>query len=95
MSVPSAGMMAMWRNNIEDIKSLLESRHRNAFLIFNLSGEAKYDYEVFNNQVWSYNNNNNNNNSNKHPITVERQNRSSTSPSRTTTRRHSRCSSRS
>lgn len=50
MSVPSTGMTAMWRNSIEDIKRLLETRHPNTYMIFNLS-ESKYDYDIFDNQV--------------------------------------------
>lgn len=43
-------MTAMWRNSIEDIKRLLETRHPNTYMIFNLS-ESKYDYDIFDNQV--------------------------------------------
>jgi len=53
MSMPSTGMTAMWRNNIEDIKRLLESRHPQSYLIFNLS-ESKYDYDFFNNQILEF-----------------------------------------
>jgi len=50
MGFPAAGFEATWRNNIEDVCKLLSTKHKDSFLIFNLS-ERNYQYELFGNQI--------------------------------------------
>jgi len=59
MSFPASGMEQIYRNNINDVgcflsnssfqvANFLEKRHKDAYLIINLSNR-KYDYKKFNN----------------------------------------------
>lgn len=53
MSIPGEGIKKIYRNNLDKVSEFLESKHRNHYLIFNLSGIA-YDYEKFQEQVMEF-----------------------------------------
>jgi len=53
MSFPASGFEQTYRNKIDDVASFLESKHKDHYLIFNLSNR-KYDYKKFNNKVIDY-----------------------------------------
>jgi hypothetical protein len=48
MSFPASGFEQTYRNNISDVAAFLDERHKDAYLIFNLSNR-KYDYKKFHN----------------------------------------------
>ncbi|KAN0024005.1 hypothetical protein ACTFIV_008398 [Dictyostelium citrinum] len=50
MSFPADGVESAYRNSIYDVSKLLNSAHRDHYLIYNLS-ERKYDYGLFNGMV--------------------------------------------
>ena len=43
MSFPSVGLMAIYRNPIKEVVRFFNSRHPNAFKIYNLCSEREYD----------------------------------------------------
>lgn len=54
MGFPSSGFMeSRYRNSIRDVELLLEKKHSNHYLIFNLSGR-RYDYSIFHDRVIDY-----------------------------------------
>jgi phosphatidylinositol-3,4,5-trisphosphate 3-phosphatase/dual-specificity protein phosphatase PTEN len=53
MSFPASGFENCYRNNINDVAAFLEERHRDSYLIFNLS-YRHYDYRKFKNMVKEY-----------------------------------------
>lgn len=54
MGFPSSGFMeSRYRNSIRDVELLLEKKHLNHYLIFNLSGR-RYDYSIFHDRVIDY-----------------------------------------
>ncbi|KAK5579463.1 hypothetical protein RB653_009146 [Dictyostelium firmibasis] len=50
MSFPADGVESAYRNSIYDVSKLLNTAHRDHYLIYNLS-ERKYDYSLFNGKV--------------------------------------------
>eukprot|EP00026_Physarum_polycephalum_P002971 Phypoly_transcript_02980.p1 GENE.Phypoly_transcript_02980~~Phypoly_transcript_02980.p1 ORF type:complete len:760 (+),score=184.73 Phypoly_transcript_02980:180-2459(+) len=50
MSFPATGIEAAWRNDIQDVCRLLQTKHKNNFLVFNLS-ERDYEYDLLDNQI--------------------------------------------
>jgi len=53
MSFPGSNIELLYRNSISDVAKLLEKRHGNKYLVYNLSGQA-YDYKKFNYNVREY-----------------------------------------
>lgn len=53
MSFPASGFEQTYRNRIEDVAQFLEAKHKDHYLIVNLSNR-KYDYKKFNNKVIDY-----------------------------------------
>lgn len=53
MSFPASGFEKCYRNNINDVAAFLEERHKDSYLIFNLSCR-RYDYKKFKNMVKEY-----------------------------------------
>ena len=52
MSFPSKGMMAWYRNNINDVANFLDKTHGiGRYKVYNLCSERTYDNEKFHNQV--------------------------------------------
>ncbi len=50
MSFPGSGLEITYRNNIEDVSSLIKERHGTDYRIYNLSGRS-YNYTKMDNQV--------------------------------------------
>ena len=50
MSFPASGLESTYRNHIDEVANLLNDKHPNSYLVFNLSGRP-YDYSHFNNNV--------------------------------------------
>jgi hypothetical protein len=50
MGLPSSGLEGVYRNDIRDVAAFLASRHKNAFMVYNLS-DRLYDAAAFNHQV--------------------------------------------
>ena len=50
MSFPSKGLESLYRNRIQDVANYLESKHKDNYLIINVS-DRTYDTNVFKNQV--------------------------------------------
>ncbi|EAL62502.1 hypothetical protein DDB_G0289979 [Dictyostelium discoideum AX4] len=50
MSFPADGVESAYRNSIYDVSKLLNTSHKDHYLIYNLS-ERKYDYSLFNGMV--------------------------------------------
>lgn len=50
MSYPANGIESMYRNPIEKVQDFLNKKHKQDFLVVNLSGR-KYDYSKFHNNV--------------------------------------------
>lgn len=53
MSFPASGFEQTYRNRIDDVVEFLDAKHKDHYLIFNLSNR-KYDYKKFHNQVVDY-----------------------------------------
>lgn len=55
MSFPAEGLETLYRNDIEEVARLIEKRHTQNYLVFNLSGRG-YNYAKFNHRVllWEY-----------------------------------------
>ena len=53
MAIPGEGLSKLYRNNIDQVKEFLDNKHKNKYLIINLSGD-KYDYELFDDKVLEY-----------------------------------------
>lgn len=47
MAYPGSGLETVYRNNIEQVSMFLKERHKNNYLVINLSGK-KYDNSKFN-----------------------------------------------
>jgi len=47
MAIPGEGVETTWRNNINEVASMLSHYHAGSFMIYNLS-EKQYDYSKFN-----------------------------------------------
>ena len=50
MSYPAQGLEAVYRNKLKDVAELLESKHKDKYLIINVS-DRSYDTSFFKNQV--------------------------------------------
>ena len=50
MAFPGSGLESMFRNNIDHVSKFLNERHKENYLVINLSGK-KYDHNKFNNKV--------------------------------------------
>ena len=46
MSYPASGLETIYRNPINEVSRFLENKHKNHYLIINLSNR-KYDYSKF------------------------------------------------
>ena len=55
MAFPAVGMESTYRNNLEDVSSMLKEKHPGSFYVYNLS-ERTYDYDQFEGMVqrWCY-----------------------------------------
>lgn len=53
MAIPGEGLNSFFRNDIDDIREFLRTKHKNKYMIINLSGE-KYNYDLFDNRVYEY-----------------------------------------
>ena len=53
MAFPASGLESFYRNSIDDVKKLIESRHSFNYLIINLS-DRKYDYSKFQHRVLDF-----------------------------------------
>ncbi|KAL8583379.1 hypothetical protein ACOMHN_035361 [Nucella lapillus] len=51
MSFPSKGLMAVYRNPVEDVARFFNTKHEGHYKIFNLCSERKYDETLFHNCV--------------------------------------------
>ncbi|XP_048776038.1 phosphatidylinositol 3,4,5-trisphosphate 3-phosphatase TPTE2-like [Ostrea edulis] len=51
MSFPSKGMMAMYRNNVNEVARFFNTKHKGHYRIYNLCSERDYDETLFNNCV--------------------------------------------
>jgi len=54
MGYPSENVESIYRNNLEDVKKLLEKRHKDHYKIYNLCSERSYDIQKFHNRVATY-----------------------------------------
>lgn len=50
MSFPAEGLESTYRNHIEDVKGMLDSRHGNHYFVYNVSGRS-YPSAKFNGLV--------------------------------------------
>lgn len=50
MSFPSKGLEATYRNNLNDVARMLKMKHKDSYMVFNVS-ERSYDVSKLNNQV--------------------------------------------
>lgn len=53
MAFPGSGLTSLYRNDISDVSNFLFERHKNSYIIFNLSGK-KYDYSKFDGRVLEF-----------------------------------------
>jgi phosphatidylinositol-3,4,5-trisphosphate 3-phosphatase and dual-specificity protein phosphatase PTEN len=53
MAFPGSGLETVYRNSINQVSKFLKERHKNNFLVINLSGK-KYDNNKFDNKVRIY-----------------------------------------
>ena len=51
MGLPAEGIEGMYRNNINDVAAFLDERHKDHYLVFNLTAEYTYDIQKFHNNV--------------------------------------------
>lgn len=51
MSFPSTGMMAMYRNSVNEVARFFNTKHKDHYRIYNLCSERDYDESLFNNCV--------------------------------------------
>lgn len=54
MAFPASNLEKFYRNDINSVSEYLKLKHKDNFLVINLSSR-KYDYSKFNNQVLEYN----------------------------------------
>lgn len=54
MGYPSDGVESMYRNKLEDVRNLLEQKHKDHYKIYNLCSERSYDIQKFHNRVATY-----------------------------------------
>ena len=52
MSFPASGLESAYRNNLEDVATMLQEKHGQKYMVFNVS-ERRYDITKLNNQVCS------------------------------------------
>src|SRR5574343_423112 len=50
MSIPGEGLSKLFRNNLNLVSEFLETRHKNKYQVYNLSG-ISYNYDKFAEQV--------------------------------------------
>ena len=53
MSEPGEGIHSLYRNKIKHVVNLLNTKHGNKYMIFNLSTKT-YDFDKFDNQVLQF-----------------------------------------
>jgi len=54
MGYPSENFESMYRNKLEDVRNLLEQKHKDHYKIYNLCSERSYDIQKFHNRVATY-----------------------------------------
>ena len=54
MGGPSSGLESTYRNDIDEVASMLEEYHGGHYMIFNVSEERDYDISKFNFRVRTY-----------------------------------------
>jgi len=54
MGYPSEYLESMFRNKLEDVRNLLEQKHKDHYKIYNLCSERCYDIQKFHNRVATY-----------------------------------------
>lgn len=53
MGLPSVGLEGIYRNRQEDVADLLNERHKDHYMVFNLS-QMNYDYKLFHDMVQDF-----------------------------------------
>jgi protein-tyrosine phosphatase len=54
MGIPKEGVAAAYRNHIDDVVLLLDTKHNRDYAVFNLAEEHDYDYDRFHGQVQEF-----------------------------------------